>query len=291
MRKLIGIVIILFSLLLSLGCAITFKEDIIFANIILWIISFPLYITGQIIRTSKSEFKYRGKRWVLIYIFFFFILPLLFYFNGMYHDFKKNTFVDEQLIIYEPTSGSLGDFSLGIFMILISLFAGRFLHPELKRKGLLNTLIIATIILLVGFNYFMFADYRGIHEEKGLVSSNWKGERHIISYEEIKSVYVEPYVQYRRLSSTSDETRFAWTVTFQPNDQNNDDVIYRFAMITEFGLEQTIDMEKIALENEIPFIVGEMNQKTLEWFDLGLELEDLDKERYYELFQVNNKND
>ena len=288
MRKLGGFIILIFSLLLSLVCAIAFQEDIIIANIMLWIISFPLYISGQIIRTSKSEFKYRGKPWVLIYIFFFFILPLLFYFDGNYHDFKKNTFVDEQFIIYEPSSGSLGDWSLGVFIILIFLFAGRFLNPELKRKWLLNVMIIGTIIFLIGFNYFMFSDYRGIHEEIGLVSSNWKGEKDIISYEEIESVYVEPYVHYRALSNTNDETRFSWKVTFQPNNQKNE-VVYQFSMMSEFNLEQTIDLKKIAMENDIPFNIGEMSQETLKWFDLDLELEGLDKERYYEFFQVNNK--
>ncbi|RDW17278.1 hypothetical protein [Oceanobacillus chungangensis] len=287
MRKLCGIVIIIFSLVLALGCALLFQEDIILSNIILWIISLPLFISGQIIRTSKSEFKYRGKRWVSIYIFFFFIFPLLIYLYGYYNDLKENTFVDEQFIIYQPTSGSLGDLSLVVFMILISLFAGRFLNPDLKRKGLLNVLIIVTIIFLIGFNYFMFSDYRGIHEEKGLVCSNWKGERHIISYEEIESVYVEPYVHYARLSSTSDETRFAWKMTFQTNNQKNE-VVYHFPIMSVFGLEQTMDMEKVSMENDIPFIIGEMSQESLKWFDLDLELEGLDKERYYELFHVNN---
>jgi len=58
----IGIVTIAFSLLLGLGCAIAFHQEIIVANIMFWIISLPLYIIGQIIRTSKSEFEHQGKR-------------------------------------------------------------------------------------------------------------------------------------------------------------------------------------------------------------------------------------
>lgn len=72
MRKFGGIVIIIFSVLLGIPCAIVLQEDIIIANIILLIISVPLYIIGQIIRTSKYEFKDRGKRWVsIIHIFSF----------------------------------------------------------------------------------------------------------------------------------------------------------------------------------------------------------------------------
>jgi hypothetical protein len=288
MRKLVGIVIITISLLLGFSCAIFFQEDIIFANIILWIISVPLYISGHIIRTSKYEFKNRGKRWVGIYIYFFFILPLLINLFVYFNDFKESKIVDEQFIIYEPASGALGDLSLGVFMILISLFAGRFLNPGLKRKGLLNVIIIGTVIFLVGFNYLMFSDYRGIHEEKGLVSSNWKGERHIIPFEEIESVYLEPYVHYAKLSNTSDETRFVWKVTFQPMNESNE-VVYHFPMMSESNLEQTIEIKKIAMENDIHFIIGEMSPETLKWFEFDLKLEELEKKRYYELFQVNDK--
>lgn len=288
MRKFVGIVIIAFSLILGLACAILFHQEIIVANILLWIISLPLYIIGQIIRSSKSEFKRQGKRWVGIYLFFFFILPLLIYLNGFYNDLKETTLIDEQFIIYESSSGMLGEFAIGGFVILIFLFGARFLNPGLKRKGLLNSIIIGTVIFLIGFNYLMFSDYRGIHEEKGLVSSNWQGETQMISYDEIESIYLEPYVHYASLSNTSDETRFVWEVIFQPSHQK-EEVVYRFAMLTETGLEQTVAIKKIALENDIPFMIGEMNQETLQFLNDDLEYEGLEKERYYELFQVGYK--
>lgn len=285
MRKLVGIVIIAFSLLFGLGCAIAFHQEIIVSSILFWIISLPLYILGQIIRTSKAQFKYEGKRWVSFYLFFFFVYPVLTYFYGYYNDLKENAFIDEKFIIYEPSSGKLGDLSLGTFWFLICLFAVRFLHPDLKRKGLLNAGIIGTIVFLIGFNYFMFSDYRGIHIDKGLVSSNWKYEQQIIAYEEIDRIYLQPDVHYANLSNTSDETRFVWNMTFQPHNQK--EVVYYFNWMTEEGLEQTFDMNKIAMENDIPFVIQEMNEETLKWFDFDLELEELEKERYYKLFQVN----
>jgi hypothetical protein len=286
MRKIGGIAIIIISLILAFASALSFQEDFIFANILLWVISFPLFIFGQMIRTSKSEFKYRGKRWVSIYLFFFFIFPLLMYLFESYHDLKENTFLDEQFITYEPASGDLGVIALVGFMILICLFAVRFLNPGLKRKKLLNMIILGTVIFLSAFHYFMFSDYRGIHEEKGLVSSNWKGEKDIISYGQIESVFVDPYVHYANLNNSSDDTKFSWKVTFQPKNQK-EEVVYHFALVTESGLEEMVEIEKIAGENNIPFIVGEMDQETRKWFELDLELEELDKDRYYDLFQVN----
>lgn len=288
MRKIGGIAIIIISLILAFASALSFQEDFIFANILLWMISFPLYISGQLIRTSKYEFKQRGKRWISIYLFFFFILPLLMFLFESYQDLKETTFVDEKFIAYEPASGDLGVIALVGFMILLSLFAGRFLNPGLKRKGLLNSFIIGTIVLLIGFHYYMFTDYRGIHEEKGLISSNWKGEKDIIGFEEIESVFVEPYVHYANLNSPSDDTNFSWKVIFQPNNQK-EEVIYHYTLVTKSGLEEMVKIKIISQENNIPFNVGEMDQETRKWFDLDLEVEELEEERYYELFEVNNR--
>lgn len=97
-------------------------------------------------------------------------------------------------------------------------------------------MIIGTLIFYIGFNYFMFSNYRGIHKVKELVFSNWKGEKHIITYEEIDCVYVEPYVHYAKLSNTSDETEFVWRMTFQPSNQKNK-IVYHFSMQPESNLE------------------------------------------------------
>ncbi|MBD8069724.1 hypothetical protein [Bacillus sp. PS06] len=285
MKKVAGIAIIIFSLLIALGCALSFRNDLVFANFLLWLISFPLYILGQIMRTSKAEFKYRGKRWVLIYIFFFFILPLILNLQQGYTDLKKSTFIDEQFILFEFSSGSLGEWSVLLFMILIILFALRFLSPEIKRKGLLNTIIAGMVLFVVGFNYVMFNDYRGVHEEQGLVSSNWNGEKEMISFGEIESIHIKPYTHFANLNLPSDETRFAWELIFQPTHLENE--IYHFSFMTEENLEEMIDIAAIAREYEIPFNVGEMDQTTLNWFEFDLDLEGLDDERYYELFQVN----
>lgn len=288
MRKFFGIIIIICSVLLGFACAIVLPDDVIIATMIFWIISVPLYIMGQIIRTSKYEFKNRGKRWVSLYTYFFFILPLLIFLYGYFDDLKKNKLADEKFIIYESSSGLLGELSVGFLVLLIFLFAARFLNPGLKRKGLLNITIMVTVIFSIGFNYLMFNDYRGIHEEKGLVSSNWKSESNIISYEEIESVKLEPYVHYAKLSNTSDETRFVWKLTFYPRNQKSE-VVYHFRMMTETNLEQTAAIKKLAMGKDIHFVTEEMSQETLKWFDFDLKLEELDKDRYYELFQLHNK--
>jgi hypothetical protein len=55
-------------------------------------------------------------------------------------------------------------------------------------------------------------------------------------------------------------------------------------------VEEMIAIKKLASENNIPFIIGEMNQETLELFNFDLNYEGLEKEHYYELFQLRYDN-
>lgn len=284
MRKFFGIAVIGISLLWGLCCAVYSPDDLLFANIMFWVMGVPLFIFGQIIRTSKAAFKKQGKRWVGIYVFFFCIVPFIFYFYEFYYDLKETVFIDEQFIIYEPSSGMLGDLSLGGLLILLGLVGARFLKPDLKRKGLLNGAIFSSALLLIGFNYLMFSDYRGVHEDNGLISSNWQGNVKQISFKEMERIELKPDIHYASLSNTSDETRFVWELIFHPIHEEA--VVYYYSMLTETGLEETAAIKKLALEKNIPFQVAQMNPKTLEMFDFDLKWEKLEKKRYYELFEV-----
>lgn len=285
MRKISGIAIILISIFIGLGCALTFGDGLIVSVIILLFISLPLYIFGHITRTSVAEFKQKGKRWISIFTFLFFILPLTIHLYGSYDEYKRSIFADEQFIIYRSVSGELGKLSLIALLVLIVLLAARFLNPILKKKGLLNFLIIGVSIFLIVFSYFMFSDYRGVHQEQGLVSSTWKGEKTVISYQDIDSIQIEPYVHYASSTNSSDETNLRWSITFKHNNKQNE-VVYHFYKIDEENLEHTIQIKELAMQNDIPFIVGKMNEDTYKWLKFDLELEELDRERYYKLFGV-----
>lgn len=279
MRKFVGTVIIIFSLLLAFVCAVGYGDFLLFANIVFWVISLPIYIFGQIIRTSKYEFKMSGGQWVRTYIYFFLILPLLFHLYIFYGTLKKATFDDEKYIFFENDYSSLGSINLVFWAILIFLMGALFLNNP-QKKGKLYALIIVTATLTIGFSYFMFSEYRALHEELGLVSQDWKGNKYTVPYEELESVYLDAYNTYGRGSDTY------WRLTFQP--KNQPEIKYAYPDFSEYSLESIIDVKEIVIGKGVPFIVRRMNEETFDMFDFLLELEDLDKKRYYDLFQINN---
>ena len=69
MRRITGIIIIVYSVLLAIGCLTEIKEDMSASLIGLFGFSLPLYIVGQFIRTNKKELKEKGMKWLAIYVF------------------------------------------------------------------------------------------------------------------------------------------------------------------------------------------------------------------------------
>jgi len=278
-RKFVGIVIIIFSLLLAFTCAICYGDFLLFSNFVFWVISLPIYILGQIVRTSKYEFKMSGGQWVRTYIYFFLILPLLFHLYIFYSTLKEVTFKDEKYIYFEDDYSFLGSLNFGFWIILVFLMGALFLgNPQ--KKGKLYSLISLTATLTIGFSYFMFSEYRGLHEELGLVSQDWRGNKYTVPYEELEGVYLDAYNTYGRGSDTY------WRLTFQP--KNQPEIKYAYPNFDEDALESIIDVKEIVIGMGVPFIVRRMDEETFDMFDFLLELEDLDKKRYYDLFQINN---
>lgn len=281
MRKFLGIVIIIFSSLIGLFCAIGYGESLIISNIIFWLISFPIYIAGQKVRTSKYQFKMEGNQWIRNYIYMFFIMPLMIHAAIKYAEMKEDAFGDEKYIFFNHEYSFLGEMNLLLFIVLIFLVGGLVMGNPTK-KGLLFTLIIGTASLTIWLSYFMFSEYRGVHEELGLVSSDRKGNITIIPYEELEGVYLEAYISYggRRTSDT------VWAVTFKPN--NHSEVKYSSSDFSKSALESIIDVREIVVGKGIPFLAKRMDKTTFSDFDYMLELKKLDKQRYYDLFQINN---
>ena len=261
--------------------AFGYGEDLIFANFLFWVISLPIYIGGQIVRTSKDKFKKNGFRWVKNYTFIFFVLPLVMNLNGIYMNYKKNTINGEEYIVLELFEADYALIIILVFLVLLRFF------NEINRT-LLNVHIIGNIILLAGHNYYYFLEYNGIHEEIRLVSSDRKGEKFIIPYDEIESVYVKPYIythtrRNRYMMTTTDEY-FAWKVFFQTKSQN--EVVYDFGL-SDSQLDSTIHLREVVTGKKIPFIIEEMDQETLALFNSEVDIHLLNEERYYELFNIN----
>lgn len=284
MRKYIGVFIIIFSFIIAIGALAEFNPTPITSTIVLLVISLPLYILGQVVRTSKEELKRRGMLWIKIFVFCLIILPLIFYSYEQYEDMKWHAIDDGKYIFYEPSSSKLGSLSLLFLMALLLLIPIRFFSPEIKRKRLINTIIIVTIFLYGGFRYYTWLDYRGVHQELGLISQNWAGKQSIQSFDQMEAIYVEPGYRRGSISDPTDETEFIWKMIFM--NKNGKSTSYSFRSLSKDVLDNAFQMKALAEKKDIPFIVNEMSKKEREWFDVELELKKWEKEPFYLFFEI-----
>ncbi|MBD8004154.1 hypothetical protein [Bacillus norwichensis] len=283
-KKFVGIILIVFSALLAFAALLEFEENPIVAILILILTSLPIYLLGQGMRTSWIDFKSKVKQWLAIYVFCTIIVPLIFYSYETYEGQKQKAMTDGKYLLYEPGASELGSLSL-IFMIAFLLFiAIRFFSPDIRRKRLLNGMIVGTVFLYGGFQYIMWSDYRGVHQELGLVSQSWNGKRTVQSFDEIKGIYVQPSLHRGKLSDSTDETEFIWKLIFV--DQYNEKVQYQFQSLSRDSLEAAQQIKEVAQDRQIPFQVNEMNDEVLKWFNLELELQELNKEPFYQFFEL-----
>ena len=164
-------------------------------------------------------------------------------------------------------------------MILYRIF-----NKDIRRKWILTLMIVITFIGYGTYQYTMWTDYRGIHEDKGLVMHKWNGTGESIAWEKVTQITIEPYIYYAKLSNTSDETHISWLMNFHSN--TNKPVRYRFSNLSDSDLEIGNQVKQLAHVKSIPFAVMEMSNKERKWFDLELELNKLEPEPYYNFFQV-----
>ena len=75
MRRILGILIIIFSLFIALGGIVTIQEDFKASLFGIFVISLPIYMVGHIVRTNMLQAKQKGFRWIWAYIYGVVIIP------------------------------------------------------------------------------------------------------------------------------------------------------------------------------------------------------------------------
>lgn len=284
MRRVFGILIIIFSLFIALGGLLTMKEDFKASIFGIFVISMPIYLVGHIVRTNMWKAKQKVFLWIWAYIYVVGIVPALFLSYEGYEDLKEQTFSNNHFLLFESTATDyIGGLSLGFILLLLLLFIFPFYETTRKIKRFIGITAVMVMGIYAGYQYMMWADYRGIHEIDGLVTHHWNGEEVIVPYEEIVQIVVQPYVKYARISKRNDETYFAWRLIFVTEKEEH--ITYRL-WLNDDSLSKGNRMKQLAHSKNIPFGVIPMNEKDREEFDFQLELNKLDKQPYYLFFEV-----
>ncbi|MCG7337054.1 hypothetical protein MHZ95_17480 [Sporosarcina sp. ACRSM] len=284
MRKIFGILLIIFSLFIALGGLLTLEEDFKASLFGILVISLPLYMIGHIVRTNMWQAKQKGLRWLWAYIYVVGIIPALFLSYEGYENLKEQTFSNNHFLLFESTATDYtGGLSIGFILLLLLLFIFPFYETTRKIKSMIAIAAVVVTGVYAGYQYMMWADYRGIHEVDGLVTHYWNGEEQIVPYEEIAQIAVQPYVKYARSNRPSDKTYFAWRLIFMT--KNEEQITYRL-WLNDISLSKGNRIKQLAHSKNIPFHVIPMTEKQREEFDFQLELKKLDWQPYYLFFEV-----
>jgi len=285
MKKIVGILLIGCSLLIAyVNWPVDLSTIFIYA-LILISVSIPIYLAGHLLRTSKKVFVSNWLRWLIAYLAIVIISPVLFITMNHYEELKFQTFSTDQFILFGSSAGgNLDGLSLLFVLVLIIMIFYRIFNEDIRRKWILTLLIVITFITYGTYQYTMWIDYRGIHEDEGLVMHKWNGAEGSIPWEEVTQITIEPFIHYAKLSNTSSETHISWAMNFHSN--TNKPVRYRFPNLSNSDLEIGNRVKQLAHVKSIPFVVLEMSKEERKWFDLELELNKLVAEPFEDFFQV-----
>lgn len=284
MKNFTGIILIGLSIIIAYTNLQNLPENILTYILVIILISFPLYLTGHLLRCTFKIFKEKVIMWSAAYAFVALLIPLLFFSYTHYEQLKSKTFNDHFILFESTSSVNGGGISLGCMLLLLLFVSIRLFSSDIRRKWIPNLIIVVTLIAYGTSLYVLWEDYRGIHADKGLITNKWNGVEESIPWENITRIYVDPYVHYASLSDTSDETHISWAMVIE--SYSNEDVLYRFQNLSEDGLHKGNQIKEIAQHKNIPFLITNMTEDERKWYEFELDLENLPKEPFHVFFNI-----
>lgn len=285
MKRKSGFFLIGLSIVIGFSSVLNIFPNLIALLLVLVCVSVPLYLIGHLLRTNPKMMKVKWMPLMSAYLFIIIIIPTLFYAMTNYEKLKELTLSNEQFILFDSASeNSFSSLSFVFVILLLVLISIRLFSADIQRKWIVNLLIGMTVLVYVSFQYIMWDDYRGIHETEGLVNHKWNGDEYSIPWHEVEKVTVTPYIKYADLNRPDDDTYISWKMTFSA--RNGEVVVYRFSSLYEEPLQKGYRVKEIASATHIPFIVSTMSEKERKWYELELELNELQRKPFDVFFEV-----
>ncbi len=282
-KKSIGIILIAAGLLGGITCTGLLFSEGIFSLFVLLLFAFPLFMVGQWFRFGSVEFKKTYIKFTAIFVQVTLLIPSIFLLFNEYSKMKNGTFSREGFLWFQSTSSpSVGMIGTLLLIVLVLSLMPKILFGWSYGGKALSLTIVATVISSAVFLFVTWNDYKGIHETEGVVVSKWTGSSDTVNWNEIENVEIIPFVKKRISSKYSREPVFAWRFEFQLT--SGDKISFEQLDLSEFNLKQSTKVKQHVKQRNIPISVKPMDESAKKWYNVELDIDQLDRTKFDALF-------
>lgn len=240
-------------------------------------------MAGQWLRIGHTLTKQSLVRFTAIFVQVALLVPSIFLVFNNYSKLKNETFAREGFLWFQPTSSSaIGLIGTLLLIVLVLSIMPKILFGWTHGGKPLTGFILILFVLSAAFLYITWNDYQAIHEKEGIVVSAWWGKQQTVDWASVDSVEITPYVLKRVANKYSKEPVFAWKFEFKQADGNQ--ISFKRTDLSTYNLEQSQRVKEQIQKENIPLSVGQMDEATTKWYELEMDLENLNPEPFNEFF-------
>ncbi|REB05548.1 hypothetical protein DVB69_14845 [Sporosarcina sp. BI001-red] len=283
LKKGIGILLIAGGIIFGVTCTGLLFTEGIFYFFLLFLLAFPLFMAGQWLRIGQTLRKQSLVKFTSIFVQVTLLIPSIFLVFNNYAKLKNETFAREGFLWFQPTSSpTIGLIGTLLLIALVLSIMPKILFGWTHGGKQLTGLILSLFVLTAAFLFITWNDYQAIHEEEGIVVSTWWGKQQTVDWSSVESVEITPYVLKRVANKYSKEPVFAWMFEFKQT--NGDRISFKRTDLSTYNLEQSQRVKEQIEKENIPLSVGQMDEATTKWYELELQMENLNPDPFNEFF-------
>ncbi len=285
MTKIVGYSFILFGIVMGIYSTSQLFSELWFAIFMIVIFSYGPYLVGNKLRLSTIDFKKNFWQLTGAFIVGVIMTPgFLLYIQNQSDVLEKIYDAESEFYFFKSGTGSNVAIVFAVFFVLITLLGYRVANGWKAGGHLLTGGIVSLALFFFGYQYMTFDSYSGIHKERGYVSKVWNEEEKGLSFGSIKEFRIEPFVRYAKISNPSDETVFLWHLIIVP--LNGEEFVYNTQSIDGNWLSDSKALQGKASKENILFTVLPMDENTYKWYQIELDVTDVDPQPFNEFFGI-----
>jgi hypothetical protein len=249
------------------------------------IFSYCPYIVGQRLRLPNEDFNKSFWQLTGAFIIGAVLTPgFLLYIQNQSDVLEKIYDAENEFYFFSSDTGSHFGIVFLAFFVIIWLLGYKVFNGWKAGGHLLTMGLVALVLFFFSFQIMTFDSYTGIHKERGYVIKVWNEEGKGLSFGSIKEFKIEPFVRYAAVSNPSDETEFLWRLIIVPLDGK--EFVYNTQSIDGNWLPDSNALKERASTENILFTVLPMDENTYKWYQIELDLTDVDPQPFNEFFGI-----